>query len=398
MPVDLSATIHAQFLKARQRGEKLEAEGKDLAAAEAYQRAADLMRRYADYTHDNTVRGSRLKNARFYQHLAQNMRGETIPPGSSGKSRPQSQAEGQQSSLEKDDYTGEILSLIQKPKVSWEDIGGLEETKRLIKTAYGLALARKPAGLTIDSAETMLLYGPPGTGKTLLAAATAGNLEATFFNVKVSNLLSKYFGESTKLISALYEVAREKYPSVVFLDEFEALVPARGSADSGAERRIVSTLLAELDGLAGKDDDRFVLSMAATNLPWLLDSAILSRFQRKVYVPLPDEAAREEILRIHTEKKGHKSQVPLSELITKSAGYSGREIEQVCEIAAANMVSRMNPDLIERVEAGLSEIQAYQLKAEPLTREDFKFGFDTIKPMTSRNVLNNYETWSGNAA
>jgi SpoVK/Ycf46/Vps4 family AAA+-type ATPase len=88
--------------------------------------------------------------------------------------------------------------------------------------------------------------------------------------------------------------------------------------------------------------------------------------------------------------------MPLSELVAKSAGYSGREIEQVCEIAAANMVSRMNPDLIERVEAGLSEIQAYQLKAEPLTNEDFVLGFDTIQPMTSRNVLKNYETWSGN--
>jgi SpoVK/Ycf46/Vps4 family AAA+-type ATPase len=116
--------------------------------------------------------------------------------------------------------------------------------------------------------------GPPGTGKTLLAAATAGNLEATFFNVKVSSLLSKYFGESTKLISALYSVARRLSPAVIFLDEFESLTPSRGSGESGSERRIVSTLLAELDGLQGKDDDSFVMTICATNLPWLLDLAI----------------------------------------------------------------------------------------------------------------------------
>jgi katanin p60 ATPase-containing subunit A1 len=185
-----------------------------------------------------------------------------------------------------------VLSLIHKSDVQWGDIGGLEDTKDSIKSAYALALAQKPAGVQVSSWRNLLMYGPPGTGKTLLAAATAGNLEATFFNVKVSSLLSKYFGESTKLISALFSVARRLSPAVIFLDEFESLTPVRGSGESGAERRIVSTLLAELDGLQAKDDTGFVLTICATNLPWLLDLAILSRFQRRIYVPLPDPDAR----------------------------------------------------------------------------------------------------------
>lgn len=396
MPVDLSATLYSEFLKARRRGEQLQAEGKTSGAAAAFQHAGELMARYADYTHDTHVRASRLQKAKHYQRLAANLRGETFKGDDIGGDQRSSGGGEDPREVETEDFTDEILALIQKPKVRWEDIGGLAETKRLIKTAYGLALARKPAGLEIDPGETMLLYGPPGTGKTLLAAATAGGLDATFFNVKVSNLLSKYFGESTKLISALYDIAHEKNPAVIFLDEFEALVPARGSGESGAERRIVSTLLAELDGLAGKDDERFVLTMAATNLPWLLDSAILSRFQRKVYVPMPDNEAREEILRIHTEKKGHKSDLSISELVTLTEGYSGREIEQVCEIAAANMISRMNPDLLASVEGGLAQIQAYELKASSLTREDFKLGLDTIQPTTSAKMLSSYENWLGN--
>ncbi len=398
MPVDLSASIYTEFLKARRRGEQLEDQDKKAAAAGAYRHAAGLMEKYAEYTHDSTVRASRLKKAKFYHHLADRLGGverqaETVSEstGKTGKQKTDREKDA-------DQYRTEIMALVEKPKVGWADIGGLADTKRLIKSAYGLALAKKPIGLKLDPGSSMLLYGPPGTGKTLLAAATAGGLEATFFNVKVSNLLSKYFGESTKLISALYEVARESAPSVVFLDEFEALVPARGSGESGAERRIVSTLLAELDGLAGKDDDRFLLTMAATNLPWLLDSAILSRFQRKIYIPLPDEDARKAILNIHTLNKGHQTQVPLSDLVQALSGYSGREIEQICEIAAANMVSRANPDLLKYVEAGLDDIQAYQIKTEPLSQEDFDLGMEAIQPATKESVLRNYDLWTGNQA
>ena len=277
--------------------------------------------------------------------------------------------------------------------MKWDQIGGLEDTKNAIKSAYALALAKKPEGVQISSWRNLLLYGPPGTGKTLLAAATAGNLEATFFNVKVSSLLSKYFGESTKLISALYSVARRLSPAVIFLDEFESLTPSRGSGESGSERRIVSTLLAELDGLQGKDDDSFVMTICATNLPWLLDLAILSRFQRRIYVPLPDPAAREAILGIQLTRKGHHSQVTIQELVERTDGFAGRELEQVGQIAINNMIRRANPDLLQVVDSGLGKLTAYELRIEQLTIGDFESAFSQIKPLADPRVVRRYELW-----
>jgi katanin p60 ATPase-containing subunit A1 len=206
-------------------------------------------------------------------------------------------------------------------------------------------------------------------------------------------MLSKYFGESTKLISALYTVARRLSPSVIFLDEFESLTPPRGSGESGAERRIVSTFLAELDGLATKDEQCFVLTMGATNLPWLLDSAILSRFEKRIYVPLPDEAARQTILEIHLTRRGHRSLVDLGTLARRTAGFSGREIEQVCQTAVARMTVRANPDLLAIVDKGQEAIRDYELRVEPLTEADFRDAFEQVRPITTAAMLKRFEEW-----
>ena len=207
------------------------------------------------------------------------------------------------------------------------------------------------------------------------------------------SLLSKYFGESTKLISALFAVARTLSPAVIFLDEFESLTPSRGSGESGSERRIVSTLLAELDGLQGKDDDSFVMTICATNLPWLLDLAILSRFQRRIYVPLPDPTAREAILGIQLSRRGHHSQVAIHELVERTDGFAGRELEQLGQIAINNMIRRANPDLLKVVDQGLMKLSSYQLRIEPLSYGDFESAFSQIKPLADPKVVRRYEAW-----
>jgi len=390
MPVDLSASIYAQYERARKRAREAERRGASAEAAAAYQQAAEWMRRYAtDCTFDVAVRQQRLKRVEALEGAARRLEGiATAGPAVVCSSRPQLDAPAGE-----DDYEAEVLGLIQRTHVQWNDIGGLGETKAAIKAAYGLALARKPKGVEISSWRNVLLFGPPGTGKTILASATAGSLEATFFNVKVSDLLSKYFGESTKLISALYTVARRMNPSVVFLDEFESLTPPRGSGESGAERRIVSTFLAELDGLESREDESFVLTMGATNLPWLLDSAILSRFQKRIYVPLPDELARLAILKIHLTRRGHKSQVPLMELARRTDGFSGREIEQLCQTVVTHMTQRANPDFLAVVDRGQEALRAYEIQVEPLTQEDFDVAFEQIRPATSLETLRHYEDW-----
>jgi len=395
MPVDLSASIYAQYKRARKRAEKALQQGDLNAAAMLYTQSARLMRQYARYARNGHVRQQRLKTAEAHEATAAKLRGEFSKAGSEkAVMTSKSKLAAREEEGEGDEYEEEVLSLVQQTSVRWEDIGGLDDTKKAIRSAYALALAEKPQGVQIASLRSILLYGPPGTGKTLLAAATAGSLEATFFNVKVSNVLSKYFGESTRLISALYTVARRLSPSVVFLDEFDALTPPRGSGESGAERRIVSTLLAELDGLEGKSDPAFVLTIGATNHPWLLDPAILSRFQRRIYVPLPDAEARRAILEIHILRKGHQTQVPLDEWVRRTEGYAGRELEQLVQAAVNHMIERVNPGLLDAVDRGRQATEDFQLKIEPLSREDMDFAFAQVKPGTPRDLLRRYRRWA----
>jgi katanin p60 ATPase-containing subunit A1 len=399
MPVDLSASIYAEYKRARKRAEEAERRGAQKEAAAAYQQAATLMRKYASYTFDKEVRQSRLQRATVHEAAAVRLRHTKASPALRPlQENARQSGQGGQASGDEDDLEAAVLALIERTTVSWDDIGGLEETKTTIKSAYGLALARKPQGVSIEGLRNLLLFGPPGTGKTLLAAATAGSLDATFFNVKASSLLSKYFGESTKLISTLYAVAGRMAPAVVYMDEFESLTPARGMGESGAERRIVSTLLAELDGLAGKDDDRFILTMGATNLPWTLDTAILSRFQRRIYIPLPDEAARDAIFEIHIERRGHASQVERSELVGRTEGFSGREIEQLCEAAVDRMIRRSNPDLESVVDRGQEAVRGHELHVEPLNAKDFDTAFGQVHPIADERMLQRYAEWEKQAA
>lgn len=395
MPVDLSASYHDQYQQALRRAEQATAQGDTRAAALSYRQAAAYLVKYLGYlaggAQKQTLQG---RVAELREQAALLDRGEL--PHSASQPLP-----GNATVEDADGLRGKITGLIQKVNVSWDDIAGLEETKREIKTAYALVMARKPEGIKVHAPRTLLLYGPPGTGKTLLAAATSNGLDATFFNVTVSDMLSKYFGESSRLVSALYAEARERAPAVVFLDEFDALSRSRGGSgsDSGAERRLLATFLAELDGLNTKGDAAFMLTIAATNRPWDLDSAIRSRFAREVYVPLPDEAARRRILELHLHEKGHRLSVDFETVVARTTGYSGREIAQLCEAAVATMVARANPNLEALVDKGREAVADFELRVKPLNRADFDAAFKAVgKPQTSPAELALYERWQGERA
>jgi SpoVK/Ycf46/Vps4 family AAA+-type ATPase len=241
----------------------------------------------------------------------------------------------------------------------------------------------------------ILLFGPPGTGKTLIAAASAGSLNATFINVEAGKVLSKYFGESSKLISALYGVAREKAPTIVFIDEFDALSLSRGTDISEATRRMLSTLLAELDGLQDKKSKRFILTLAATNTPWNLDQAILSRFPRRIYVPLPDATACQEIIKIHT-KDLDISKVDLTDIAYKcvTKRYSGRDLSNLCQLTMWNMIKEENQNLTQLAHLSYEKLIQKSLKIRPLEINDFNFAFENIKTPLTKGDLNKYNEWS----
>jgi SpoVK/Ycf46/Vps4 family AAA+-type ATPase len=382
MAVDLSGQIYARFQKAEAEAKAFWEASRGVEAAAAYRRCAELMRQYAQYGANKQIKQQRAQRALQYAELADKIEAGSVSTQSA-------EAGGT------DTYEDDVIALIHRSQVKWDDIGGLEETKREIQAAYALALARRPEGVRLGPARQVLLYGPPGTGKTLLAAAASNELDATFFNVKVSDMLSKWFGESSKLVSALFRVAERQAPAVVFLDEFDALTPPRGSSDSGAERRILSTLLSELDGLGKKGEDApYVMTIGATNVPWLIDSAVLSRFGAKlIYVPLPDADARKAILELQVGKAGHTSEVAMRELVKRTEGYSGREIAQASQEAIARMIVRANPSLLEVADKGKEALEGYQLKATPLTAADWDSALGRVQPATGAAELERLTAW-----
>ena len=242
---------------------------------------------------------------------------------------------------------------IQRPNITWDQIGGLDEVKEELAEAIEWPL--KYADL-FDQADVkppkgLLLYGPPGTGKTMIAKAVAATSEANFISVKGPELISKWVGESEKAIRETFRKARQASPCVIFFDELDAVAPRRGGSlgDSHVTERVISQMLTELDGL---EDLKRVVVIGATNRPDIIDEALLrpGRFDRILEVPVPDKEARKEILKIHTRKKPIDFDVVnLDKLVELTEGYTGADIAAMVNAAAMSaikehMMSRVNEE------------------------------------------------------
>ncbi|UZK65272.1 CDC48 family AAA ATPase [Sphingomonas sp. M1-B02] len=222
--------------------------------------------------------------------------------------------------------------MVQAPTTRWEDVGGLDDAQMRLKEGVELPLKDPDAfrRLGIRPAKGFLLYGPPGTGKTLLAKAVAREAEANFIATKSSDLLSKWYGESEQQIARLFARARQVAPCVIFIDELDSLVPARGGGmgEPQATERVVNTILSEMDGL---EELQSVVVIGATNRPNLIDPALLrpGRFDELIYVGVPDKPGRERILRIQTEKMPLASDVDLGEVAARTERYTGADLGDV---------------------------------------------------------------------
>lgn len=291
------------------------------------------------------------------------------------------------------DLDGYAESLIAKSTVTWKDIGGLDTVKVRIMETIVIAGLKKPISIKPDKG--ILLFGPPGTGKTLLAAAAAGSLNATFFNVKVSNMLSKYFGESSKLITSLYETARKKQPSIIFIDEFDSITMSRDGEAGDASRKVLSTLLSELDGFQDKKSDELLLTLAATNTPWDLDEAILSRFPMRIYIPLPDALSCEEIIKIQLKGLDITSldMAEICETCTRK-NYSGRDIQFLCQEALRSMIRVHNPDLYKKSELPFDELKKQTLSVGPIINDYFQSAFERVKSPLAAKDLERFRKWN----
>jgi len=382
MNVDLSGPLYDSLKKAEKEFEQAKQEGNVDQAKRKARECARILRALGK--HIPNYKDMYLKKAEEWERVSEQVIEKKRLERSNSTSKGVDDAEGLKAQME---------SLISTSSVTWKDIGGLEQVKQLMMETLVVSGLKKPD--SIKPWKGILLFGPPGSGKTLLAAAAAGSLNATFINVEVGKILSKYYGESSKLVSTVYEIANEKAPTIIFIDEFDALSLSRESDISEASRRMLSSLLSALDGLQDKKTKNFVLTLAATNTPWNLDQAILSRFPRRIYVSLPDIEACQEILRIHMKDldvKGLELSRLAEQCVTRM--YSGRDISTLCQKAMWNMIQEENKDLSQLANLPYDELSRKRLQVRPLMMKDFQNVFETIKSPLTKNVLAKYQQWS----
>ncbi|XP_062467743.1 katanin p60 ATPase-containing subunit A-like 2 isoform X3 [Pezoporus occidentalis] len=286
---------------------------------------------------------------------------------------------------------------LHNPNVKWDDIIGLDTAKRLVKEAvvYPIRYPQLFTGI-LSPWKGLLLYGPPGTGKTLLAKAVATECNTTFFNISASTIVSKWRGDSEKLVRVLFELARYHAPSTIFLDELESVMSQRGTASGGeheGSRRMKTELLVQMDGLARSDDLVFVL--AASNLPWELDSAMLRRLEKRILVDLPSKEARQVMIQHWLPAVSNSGGVELrtdldySLLGQETDGYSGSDIKLVCKEAAMRPVRKIF-DALENHKPGNRNLPVIQL--DTITTADFLDVITHTKP-SAKNLSQKYAAW-----
>lgn len=224
------------------------------------------------------------------------------------------------------------FSLQEKPEVTFNDVAGLDTVKEEIKNKliYPFRFPEEARKFGIRSGGGILLYGPPGTGKTYIAKAVANEVDAAFFSIKPSQIMSKWVGESEQNIMKTFSAARAKGRAVIFIDEVEAIIPMRRSSGSTVMQRVVPQILAEMEGVDSKNDG--LLFIGATNEPWSIDHAALrpGRFDEKIYVPPPDFEARKKILELNLKDKPLAEDIDFDNLAGMTDGYSGADLKQVC--------------------------------------------------------------------
>ncbi|KKF94369.1 Vacuolar protein sorting-associated protein 4 [Ceratocystis platani] len=304
--------------------------------------------------------------------------------------------------------------LQERPNVRWDDIAGLESAKETLKEAVVLPI--KFPSLFQGKRQAwkgILLYGPPGTGKSYLAKAVATEANSTFFSVSSSDLVSKWMGESERLVKLLFNMARENKPSVIFIDEIDALCGPRGEGESEASRRIKTEMLVQMDGVG--NDSKGILVLGATNIPWQLDAAIRRRFQRRVHIGLPDANGRARMFKLAVgETETTLQPNDYKELGHLSEGFSGSDISNVVQSALMRPVRKImqathfkeltidgkrrltpcSPGDPEAREMTYNDIESDELLAPHVEVKDFRMALKDSHPTVAQDDVAKQIEWT----